>query len=102
MTEGKSALGFVELHRGDAEIEDNAVDRARSRRPRATASQIGEPSSTSTSRPPDACTRSAPSAIALLVAVDADDAAIRRGEDGAAVAAGAEGGVDVDAAVTRH
>ena len=35
-----------------------------------------------------------------LVAVDADDVASGRGEDCAAVAAGAEGGVDVDAALT--
>ena len=33
-----------------------------------------------------------------LVAIDADDPAVGGGEDGAGVAAGAEGGVDIDAA----
>ena len=35
----------------------------------------------------------------MLVAVDADNVAVGGGEDGAGVAAGAEGRVDVDAAV---
>ena len=36
-----------------------------------------------------------------LVAVDADDLAVGGGEDGARIAAGAEGAVDIDAAVTH-
>ena len=56
-------------------------------------------SSTSVSRPSDRSTRSNPPAMADAVAVDADDAGSGDIENRPAVAAGPEGGVDIDAAV---
>ena len=62
--EREAALGLVELHRRDADVEHDAVDRRRSRR-RARRVERGEASSTSVSRPSAAATRSTPRAIAL-------------------------------------
>ncbi len=69
--------------------------RARSRRGWKT-----DPRSASAGR--SACsTRSAPKRDGGLVAVDADHFAVGGRQDGARIAAGAEGAVDIDAAVTR-
>ena len=83
-------------------------DRARRRRPRrgrdlrATSSSSEKRSSTSVSRPPAASTRSAPRAIALRSRSMPMTLAVRGREDRARIAAGAEGAVDIDAAVARR
>ena len=80
-------------------------DRARRRRPldarhRArSASRLENRSSISVSRPPACSTRSAPERDRGLIAVDADHLAIGGRKNGARIAAGAEGAVDIDAAV---
>src|SRR5665647_447340 len=59
---GKAAFRLVELHRGHADVEHDAVDPVGA----ALAGdviEIGKRSSTSVSRPCAACTRSAPPAI---------------------------------------
>ena len=97
VAEGEAALGVVELHGGDAEIEHHAVDRVEAALG-ATPSRLEKRPSTSVSRPPAACTSSAPERDGARVAVDGDDRSRGR-QHGAAIAAGAEGGVDIDAAV---
>ena len=64
-----------------------------------TSARLEKRSSTSVSRPSDAIDQIEPAGNRRPVAVDADDAGSRRVEDRAAVAAGAEGGVDIDSAV---
>ena len=71
--EREAALGLVELHRGDAEVEHDAVDRVVAAR-RATSSSSEKRSSTSVSRPL-AARPDRRRARSQLVAVDADHAA---------------------------
>ena len=97
--EREAALGLVELHRGDAEIEHDAVDRSWpnfcgdvDRAPRSAprpASVVHRPTA------PDP----APCATALWSRSMPMTCAIGRREDRARVAAGAERAVDIDAAV---
>ena len=101
MAKGKSALGLVELHRGDAEVEDHAVDGVVAAAAQHRL-QIGE------GCPPPAPAALAPPAQARRRARSrsgrgqcAIDAAVRRSEDFAAVAAGAERGVHIDPAVAH-
>ena len=96
--EREAALGLVELHRGHADVHHHAIDRGMALRC-ADVGEIGEavldqrePAVGSIDQIEAARNRRA-------VAVDADDAGSGDVEDGAAVAAGAEGGVDIDAAV---
>ena len=89
LAEGKSALGLVELHRGDAEIEHDAVDRVMAEAARDRF-EIGEPvldQREPAARPLDQLGAARDRA---LVAVDADHARARRLEDRARIAAGAE------------
>ncbi len=88
--ERKAALGLVELHRRDAEIEHDAVDRVVAKLPRDRCEGWRSGPRTSMSRPPAASTRSAPARDRALVAIDADDAAIGRRQNRARIAAGAE------------
>ena len=96
--EREAALGLVELHRGNADVHHDAVDCGHALR-RADVGKVGE-SVLDQGQP----------AVGLIdqiesagnrrpVAVDADDPGSRDIEDRAAVAAGAEGRVDIDAAV---
>ena len=98
--EREAALGPIELHGGDAEVEHHAVDRVEAGAVR-DAVEIGE--AVFDQREP--ATRRLHQVGAKrdcrLVAVDADDFAVRGGEDGAGIAAGAESGVDIDAAVVN-
>ena len=98
--EREAALGLVELHRGHAEIEHDAVDRGVAEFLR-DAIERGE--ALLDQRQPAAGRLDQTGAVRdrALVAVDADDLRIGGGEDRAAVAAGAEGAVDVDAAVAN-
>ena len=96
--EREAALGLVELHRGNADVHHDAIDGGRALRG-ADVGEVGE-SVLDQGQP----------AVGLVdqieaagnrrpVAVDADDPGSRDSEDRAAVAAGAEGRVDIDAAV---
>ena len=98
VAERKSALGLIELHRRHAEIEHHAVDAAWPHC-RATSSSAEKRDCTSSSRPLALSTRSAPCAIALWsrsMPITRQSAAR---EHRARIAAGAEGAVDIDAAV---
>src|SRR5712692_7025858 len=97
VAERKSALGLVKLHRGDAEVEDDAVDQGfagalrHGRKARKSVLHQDEPAGGRLHEIGGSRDRAA-------VAVDADDLAIRGGDNFAAVAASAEGGIDIDAA----
>ena len=98
--ERKAALGLVELHRRDADVHHDAVDGLEAQsstdvgeigkaildQGQPTIRTINQIESTGNRRP---------------VAIDADDAGSRHSQDRAAVAAGAKGGVDIDAAIAR-
>ena len=100
--EREAARGLIELHRGHAEIEHDAVDGIIAEVLCATRSSAEKRSSITVSRPPDASTRPAPLRDRTLVAVDADDLRAGGCEDRAGIATGAEGAVDIDAAAAGH
>ena len=64
--------------------------------------KLANRSSTNSSRPCACATRSAPAGDRALIAIDADHACARRLQNGARISAGAESGVDIDAAVTHR
>jgi hypothetical protein len=97
MAEGKSALGLVELHRGDAEVEDHAVDRVVAAAAHHRL-QIGEGVLYQHQPPLRRLHKIGAARDRALVAVERNDAAVRRSEDFTGVAAGAERGVHVDPA----
>ena len=99
--ERKAALGLVELHRGNADVHHDTVDRVHALRG-ADFRQIGEPvldQGQPAVRPVD---QIKPAGNGGAVAVDADHPGSRHVQDRPAVAAGAEGCVDIDAAVARR
>ena len=96
--EGEAARGLVDLHGGDADVEHHAVDAAH--RP-TSASMSAKRPSRSVRRPRIGRDQRLARADGRGIAVDGDDAGIGGVENGARVAAGAEGAVDIDAAVTR-
>ena len=98
--EREAALGLIELHRGHAKIEDDAVDRRMAEFFRDAVERR------------EAFFDQRQSAIGLLdqsrairyralVAVDADHLRVGGRQDGAAVAAVAEGAVDINPTVAR-
>ena len=96
--EGKSALRLIELHGGDAEVEHHAVDRCEA----GVARHLIEIGKLVLDQCQPAIRRLhqvRPKRDRALVAIDADHACLGGGENGAGIAAGAEGGVDIDAAV---
>src|SRR5262249_27782115 len=95
--EGKSARRLVELHRGDPEVEDDAVDRVVAAAARDRL-QIGEFVLHQSERAGGGAHETGAACDRAWVAVDANDVAVRGREDIASVAAGTEGRVDVDAA----
>jgi len=97
MAEGKSTRRLVELHRGDTEVEDDAVDRVIAAAARDRF-QIGEFVLHQDEPAAGLAHEVGAARDRALVTVDADDVAVRRREDIAGVAAGTEGRVDVDAA----
>ena len=99
--EREAALGLVELHRGHAEIEHDAVDRRRGRISRATRSSAEKRSSTSVSRPLADCTRPAPLATALWSRSMPMTCASAAARIARRIAAGAEGAVDINSAVAN-
>src|SRR5262249_9816258 len=85
--EREAASGFVELHRGDAEIEDDTVDRVMAEATRDRR-KIGE-AVLDQHEPPAACLDQGGAARdRALVAVDRDHVAIGGGENFAGIAAG--------------
>lgn len=99
--EREAALGLVELHRGDADIHHDAVDGIQPLR-RANLRKVGE--AILDQRQPAAGTVDQVEAAQdrRAVAVDADHAGVGDVEKRAAVAAGAEGGIDINAAGARR
>src|SRR5215475_2243369 len=95
--EREAALGGIELHRGNAEVERDPVDRFDSEacrnlvERREAALRDREPAAKLIDQIGGARDRA-------LVAVDRQHPAVGRGEDRARIAAGPEGPVDVDAA----
>ena len=96
--EGKSALGVIELHGGDAEVEHHAVDGVGAAIARDRV-EIGKAIFDQRQPAVRRLHQIGAERDRALVAVDADHLAVGGGEDGAGIAAGAEGGVDIDAAV---
>ena len=97
-SEREPALGGIELHRRDAEIKDNTVDRfvpsiARDR------FEIGEPVFDQREAAARLLNQIRAQRDCSLIAVDADHLAIGGRENGARIAAGAEGAVDIDATI---
>ena len=93
----KPRCGGVELHGRHAEIEHDAVDGVEAGRARDLL-EIGE-AVLDQRQAIIRCRKRAAERDRGGVAVDGDDLALRRFQDCAAVAAGAEGRVDIDAAV---
>src|SRR5580700_7201895 len=99
MTKGEAAFGSVDLHRGDADVEHHAIDAveaeivSHARDLREARLDEGE-----------ASCRALDQRLAfenrLGVAIEREDACrFAEGKQGPAVAAGAEGGVDIAAAI---
>ena len=99
-TEREAALGGIELHGGNAEVEHHAVDCRETGVVRGVV-EIGEAVFDQRQPAVRRLHQVRAQRDGVLVAVDADDLAIGRGQDGARIAAGAEGGIDIDAAVTN-
>ena len=96
--EREAALGLVELHRGNADVHHDAVDGGHALR-RADVGEVGESVLDQGQPAVGLVDQIEPAGNRRPVAVDADDPGSRDSEDRAAVAAGAEGRVDIDAAV---
>ena len=100
LAERKPALGLVELHRRDAEVEGDAGDRPRLERPEQplhVAERAGDQGQAAA-----VLRRQRLAALDRVgVAVDAEHAAARGAEDRLAIAAGAKGRVDIDRVVAR-
>ena len=99
-TEREAALGLVELHRGDADIHHDAVDGIDALR-RTDLGEIGKAVLDQRQPARGAFDQLEAAGNRRAVAIDRDDAGSRHIQDRAAVAAGAEGGVDIDAAIAR-
>ena len=94
----KAARGIVDLHRRDADVEHDAVDRGRAA---DDGFQVGEPVLDQI-EPALGCLDQAKAlGDRALIAIDADDAGAGRRQDRLRIAAGAEGGVDVKSAVAN-
>ena len=96
--EGEAALGIVELHRRNAEVEHHAVDFIEPRFARGGV-EIGKTLLDQRQPAAGGLHKIGAQRDRVLVAVDADHRAIGGGEDGARITAGAESGVDINAAV---
>ena len=100
----KSALGLVELHRGHTDIHHDAVNRRDDtlRRRRLRPDWKSDPRPGSADRRRTLNEVKTRRMISRAVAVDADDLGARDIENHPAVAAGAKGRVDIDAAIARR
>src|ERR1700733_4010290 len=95
--EREAAVGLVELHRGDADVHHHAVDGFKSLT-RANLAEMREAVFHQRQPAFRPVHEVEPAGDGSAVAVDADDAGSPDLEDSSAVAARAEGRVDVDAA----
>ncbi len=98
--EREAARRIVELHRRDAEIESNAVDLANAVR-RQQLFHFAEAALDQSEPAGEAFRQRGAVLDRRRVAVDGADAALRRFEQATAIAAGAEGGIDIDRTVAR-
>ena len=98
--EREAALRRVELHGGNAEVEHHAVDFRETGVARGVV-EIGEPVFDQCQPAVRRLHQIRAQRDGASVAIDADHLAIGRGQHGARIAAGAEGGVDIDAAVAN-
>jgi hypothetical protein len=96
----EAALGLIELHRGNADVHHDAVDRVDALRG-ADLGEMGEAILDQRQPPIGALDQIEPAGNRRPVAVDADDSGSSGVQDHPAIAAGAEGGVDIDSAVAR-
>ena len=96
--EGKAARGGIELHGGDAEVEHHAVHAIGAAIARDCV-EIGKAVFDQREPAVRRLHQVGAERDRALVAVDADHFAVGGRENGAAIAAGAESGVDIDAAV---
>ena len=94
--ERKAAPGLVELHRGDADIHHDAVDRGHALRG-ADFREVGEAVLDQSEAAFRALDKVKAARNRRAIAVDADDARLPRLEDRLAIAARAERRVDIDA-----
>ena len=93
--EREAACGLVELHRRNPEIEHNAIGRGRS----DDRFQIGEALFVEFETAGRGIHQSGALRDGAGVAIDADHAGARHLQNGARIAAGAEGRIDIDTAV---
>ena len=103
--EREAALGRVELHRRDAKVEDDAIDRVMAEAA-SDSSQIGKPVLDQYQAAAGRLDQSrvdqiSPERNGALIAVDADHMTVRGGKDGAGKSAGAEGRIDIHTARTH-
>src|SRR4029077_3131650 len=101
VAEGESALRLVELHRGDAEIEQDPSDSCVPE-PARNLFEIGESLLDHGEPATGLLDQPKPARYGIAVAVDADNPRARHVEDRPRVPAGAEGAVDVDATLARR
>ena len=94
----EAAIGLVELHRGHPDIHHDAVDRQNALRC-ANLGQIGKAVLDQRQPAVRLIHQIEPGRDRCAVAVDADHPCAGEIENGPAVAAGPEGGVDIDAAI---
>ncbi len=96
--ERKAALGLIELHRGDADVHHDAIDGVDTLGG-AHAVEVGEAILDQGQPSGRTVDQIEPARYRRPIPIDADDTGTRGIENGAAVAAGAEGRIDVNAAV---
>src|SRR4029079_13055476 len=100
VTEREAARSAIKLHRGDAKIEHDAVDCIVSRVARYGV-KIGKAVFDQGQAAARLLDQVRTQRDRSLIAVDAADLAVGGGKNGARIAAGAEGAVDIDAAVAH-
>src|SRR3984957_16263038 len=94
----KAARGIVDLHRRDADVEHDTVDRGHAA---DDCLQIGEAVLDQIEPASGLLDQASALGNRALIAIDADDAGARRRQDRLRIAAGAERGIDVKSAVAN-
>src|ERR1700733_6543838 len=94
----KAARGIVDLHRRDADVEHDAVNRGRAADDRF---QVGETVLDQIEPALGLLDQASALGNRALIAIDADDAGARRRQDRLRITAGTKGGIDVKSTVTN-